>query len=230
MSNISLEEIQNYIKNNPDEKWIDLDFDSFILNVKTDLSIEEKLRFVEAVIKDSFISVVTPSLLLNNVAFAINFVLAVCPDFPFPTKQADDDLVIDMQSSYDIIKSLDLINKYKNNCAALNNLYCELEKYVKDRMDYEKQKLIAYASNDNASADAVNTFSTAFYSLDKLINVAMNQLNKNGNKLFKKLTDKNISKWIGQFMELAEKIKPAVNGIYNDTAAPDSFTLHKSEE
>ena len=178
MSNISIEEIQNYIKTKADKKWIELEFDSFALSVKTDLSIKEKLSFVESVIKDSFTNAITPSLVLNDIAFAINFVLAVCPEFPFPTIQIDGDSVIDTQSSYDIIKGLDFIKKYKDKGTAINNLYNELEKYVKDRMDYEKQKLIAYASNDNASSEAINTFSTAFYNLDKLINVAMNQLDK----------------------------------------------------
>ena len=197
--------------------------------VKTDLSIEEKLGFVESVVKDSFINRITPSLMLNDAAFTINFVQAVRPDFPFPTVQADGELVIDTQSSYNIIRSLDFIKKYKEKDMALNNLYSELEKYVKDRMDYEKQKLLAYASNDNASADAINSFGAAFYSLDKLINAAVNQLDKNGNKLYKKLTDKNIGKWISQLGESLKKITPAVNGIYNNTVESEGFTLIKND-
>ena len=206
MPNISLEEIQNYIKNNPNKDLVELNFESFTLPVKTNLTIEEKLSFVESVVKDSFTNMITPSLILNDIAFTINFVLAVCPDFPFPTKEVDDEFVIDTQSSYDIIQSLDFINKYMNTSG--NHLYCELREYVKDRMDFEKQKLIAFASLDNAPTEAIKTFSSTFYRLDKLINVTMSQLEKNGNKLFKKLTDKNIDKWIVKFAESYKKTIP----------------------
>ena len=225
---VTIEKINQYVNTNKTQETVELDYGEFKILAKTNLSIEQKLSFVESVVKDSFSNAITPSLALNDVAFTINFVLAACPDIPLPTVEADEEFVIDTQSSYDIIKGLDLISKYRE-AEAGDYLYRELKKYVKDRIDYEKQKLIAYAASDNASAEAINTFSAAFYNLDKLINVAIDQLDKNGNKLFKKLTDKNIGKWINQVTESLKKTNLAVNGINDDAGFSEGFALIKSD-
>jgi hypothetical protein len=105
----------------------------------------------------------------------------------------DGETAIDSQKAYDIIEQNDILNSYDTK--ANNLLLGEMERCVDDRVDFETKKIIAHHGKDMATSAAIETFSSAMYRLNDLLNTAITQLEKNGTKLFRNLTPKKMSKW-----------------------------------
>ena len=192
-----MEKITN--NTNPNEQTTELECRDFTLTVKTNPGYIDKLACVEAVVKDAFIDSVSPSLLLKNMSFAINFVRLICPDFDFPTTENEDgETVIDFQGAYDLIEENDILNLYD---LKMNNLVLgEMELYVNNRVDFETKMFLAYIGG-GVTGEAIENVSLMVKNINRLLDTAVTQLEKNGDKLFKKLTPKNISKWVNTLSE-----------------------------
>ena len=200
---VTIEQINEYMSINKKPETIEIDCGAFTVPARTSISIEEKMGIVEYAVRDSFANFITPSVILKNAAFAIAFVNTVCPDFPLPTKEENGETHIDSQAAYEIIQELDILGRY--DAQANNLLLGELERYVNDRYEFEKQKLIAFAGASSASSEAIENFNALLYKGIELLDIAANQLEKNGNKLFGKLTEKNIKTWINDLQKMALK-------------------------
>ena len=200
---ISLDIIQEYIEKNKQPDTATLDYGDFKLEVKTKLTIEEKLAFVEHVVKQAFVNYITPSSTTFDVAFAIELVQAVCPELPLPVTAIEGEEFIDSQAAVDMIVALDFVNKYISNEHGLK-LYEELKDAVNTRIEFENQKLIAYASVSTANTEAIETFSYAMNKVVDLLDVGIDLLEKNGNKLAKHLTPKNIKAAVLEYFKLTQ--------------------------
>lgn len=184
---ITIEQIENYVNSKKEGKEVE----NLPIEVNTNLSISEQLAFVNNVVEMSYIDSITYSPLLSEVVFIATFI-AMCTNVPVAT---NDDGSVDLQKTYEIAVALGFVDEEFNTLSERyrNSMTDRLDRYVREGIEFQNKKLIAFAGASSASDEAIEAVSTAAYKLTELFNTAIEQLEKNGNKLFKGLTKKNIS-------------------------------------
>jgi hypothetical protein len=203
----TLEQIQKYIDNNKKSDTVDIKFgDDFTLTAKRNLTELEKKAIVDSVVHNSYIGS-TLSPVDTDSVFDIRFAHFVCPEFPVQlTTNEDGEEIIDQQATSDLIRGTDFITKYMD--AVRTDLYYELESYIRESIEFENAKRIAIYASSSADKDAIETFSHAFYKIASLVETLEEQVKKNGDKLAKHLTPKNIGGWIATAMQKIKDLSP----------------------
>jgi len=217
MSKISLKKIEQYIKQNKQPETKDLEYGDFKLIVKTNLTQAEKKDLIKNIINDSN-SYTSYSPIDYDTAFAIRFFSAVCDEIELPTIEIETviggeikiETVIDSQKAYDLITGLNFLDRYMKDVNS--ELYFELENYLCDCIEFENQKIFAMYSQSNATSEAIDNFNALIFKGLDLIEVAINQLEKNGDKLQKGLTQKNINKILTNIFKGAVGETETANG------------------
>ena len=162
---VTLKQINDYVKEVQPSGTFGLDYGDFKVNLKTDLTIDEKHSFVKQVVSNAYINRIKPSKLNIDVMMAVCF-LKMCTDVPLPTKEVDGETVIDSQAACDIAKALSLydadhihlnrafgpfeIERYR-----AGQLFGQLRGYVDAVVEFENQKLVTYLASSNASNEAM---------------------------------------------------------------------------
>ena len=206
MSKITATQISELLKANKQPETFEHIYNDVKINIRTDLTVEEKNNFIEQVITDVYTDPINPSELYKDVSFVITF-LAMCTDIPLPkTTLEDGNKVIDTQKSYDMAKMLNLsIMNYDSalfqKCSYISDLYG----YIEERIRFENAKLIAYAGVSTATDGAIETFSAVMHSLLDTVENNKNKISGLLDKFSKVLTKGKIEKFIGDFQELIPK-------------------------
>jgi len=206
MSGLQMEIIKKYAEANRQPDTMELDYGEFTVTAKTGLTIEEKLSFVETVVKNACVDGITPSSLLIDVAFAITFMQTVCVDLPLPTKESDGESIVDSQAAYDMAAGLDILHKY--GCKSGSELINELKRHISARIEFENRKILTYIGKGTAGEETMEYINALLTKGTELLTVVTEQAEKNGEKLFGSLTEKNIGKWVS---DLQKKIVKAVS-------------------
>jgi len=218
---VTLEQIQELMSGTSKEAD-EINYPDFTISAKTNLTISEKINLVESVVNNSYINGINPSSILSDIALKIAFIQAVCPAFPFPAVENNDidksEAIIDSQLAVEMIDRLDLIRNYNgiNKC-----LYDELKQAVAERMEFENQKLIAFASMSSVSDEILESVAAVANKtldlatkgcgvLDELKDLA----GKSKTKILKHITAKNINK-------VFDAVKKNLPGIFGDEIIPD---------
>jgi len=192
---ITLTRIEEYIARNKESDTISLDYGDFEVNVKTGLTIDEKSQFIERVFENAYIGHIVPSQLKTDVVFVITF-MQFLTDIPIPTLAESTDEIVDNELAYNIMRSLNIIHRACMESRSIETLVDELQQYIKDRIEFQNARLIAYAGVSDANSTAIEAVSSVMYKIDDLLNAAIDLLQKNGNKIAKNLTSKKINKWV----------------------------------
>jgi len=206
MSELKMESIKKYAEGNKQPDTVELEYGEFTVQAKTGLTIEEKLNFVETVVKNAYVGGITPSSLLVDVAFTITFMQMVCVDLPLPMKESDGESVVDSQAAYDMAVGLDILHKY--GCKSGSELINELKRHISARVEFENQKILTYIGKGTAGEETMEYINALLAKGTELLSVVTEQAEKNGEKLFGSLTEKNIGKWVS---DLQKKIVKAVS-------------------
>lgn len=197
MPNITADKLNKYIDNNKPEDKIILDYGDFQITVRTSLSLTEQHEFIYTVTENAFVDFV-PSPLNIATAFDITFA-QMLTDLPIPTTMIDGKETVDSESLYETLKVLNLIKRAEAESATITELLCNLWRYINKVVEYKNQQYIACMSS--ASDETLNTLNTVIHRGVDFLDMLINQLEKNGNKLFKNLTQKNMNAWVNNLQQ-----------------------------
>lgn len=225
MSNLTLEQIEEYIEQVKPLTKTEISCGNSKLNIRTNLSINETQEFINSVVDAVFADQINPSYLNLDVAF-ITYFLDRFTDFPIPTITVEDKFMIDSEKTYSIAVALNLVNNIMMLPIAV-----QLKEYIDKQIEFKNKKLIAYAGIANANEDAINTFSEVMYKGIDLLNMAISQLEKNGNKLFKVLTTKKINGFINGLQKtIVDSLKLNENSNDNKVVSFENIISKTQEE
>jgi|GEM_PF-3553335 len=202
MSKITLEQINKYLTDVEYGNSFDIKYGKdFSVNVKSVLTEAEKRLFINRVVENSYVENIGFSPIDSKIAFVVTFA-QLFTDLPIPVKKDSPDMV-DIDKLCLLVNGLNLIENAKQITPMhfdKNQVFCdtisELEMCIKQEIDFKNQKLIALYASSSATDEAIESFSAVMHKGLELIEVGIEQLDKNGNRLFKSLTPKKINQWL----------------------------------
>jgi len=194
MTKVTLEQIYSLPCSNSEP--IILKYDNFDIEVKRNITIDEKEMYINAVVNNSFSGRDFLPIAYEQTKMIIFVKLFTNINIP--------DKIEDLDTLYNALRVLDIKNKlYFDGLETFGFL----DKCIEEQIKFKKQQICAYIAQYSENTEIIEKTGDMIEAITKLGDKLATFIEKNGNKIGKVLTNKKIKSYTDSFQNYLNKLE-----------------------